>query len=71
MLLQEMLSSMRRANEILFEDSLFSSEQVRFYQEMFDQQLTLELGASGTLGIAEQFVRNASAGLLATNSSRP
>ncbi len=70
MLLQEMLSSMRRANEILFEDSLFSSEQVRFYQEMFDQQLTLELGASGTLGIAEQFVRNASAELLTSSSGQ-
>ena len=64
MLLQEMLSSMRRANDILFEDSFFSSEQVKFYQEMFDQQLTLEMGASGTLGIADQFVRNVSNELL-------
>lgn len=61
MLLKQMLKSMREVNEVLFEDSYFNPQQVRFYQSMLDDQMTLSLGQSGALGIAEQFTRNVGA----------
>lgn len=34
------------------QDSLFNSNQMEVYQEMFDKQLALDLSASGGLGLA-------------------
>lgn len=48
-----MLKSMRDAT---IESDLFSSNQMDTYQQMFDQQLSLDLSRSGGLGLAEILV---------------
>ncbi|MDX1695656.1 MAG: flagellar assembly peptidoglycan hydrolase FlgJ [Ketobacteraceae bacterium] len=53
MFLNMMLSSMREANQILSEDSLVSSKEVRFYQQMLDQQLSSTLSEGRGMGLAE------------------
>jgi peptidoglycan hydrolase FlgJ len=49
-----MLKQMRDAN---LGDGLFDSEQSRFYQDMMDQQLSLNLSEKRIFGIAESIVR--------------
>jgi peptidoglycan hydrolase FlgJ len=49
-----MLSSMRQAS---FGDPLFGSDQTKFYQGMFDDQLSLELTKGRGLGLADLLVR--------------
>jgi flagellar protein FlgJ len=49
-----MLKSMRSATE---GDPLFGSDQADFYQDMFDQQLAVELGKGRGLGLADMLVR--------------
>src|SRR5262245_2761163 len=49
-----MLKSMRSATE---GDPLFGSDQADFYQDMFDQQLAVELGKGKGLGLADMLVR--------------
>ena len=48
--LQMMLKSMRQASETT-DDA--ESDQTRFYQEMFDKQIALDLSDKGVIGIAE------------------
>ena len=50
MFVSMMMKSMRDA---LPGDSLFSSNQMETYQEMFDQQLAVDLSNKGGLGLAE------------------
>ncbi len=52
--IQMMLKSMRQT---LAGDGLFDSEQVRFFQGMFDQQVSLDLAQRGGLGLAEVLYR--------------
>ena len=52
-----MLKSMRQASDVLAEDSPFNSGDVKFYQEMFDQQLTLDLSKRDSIGLADIIVR--------------
>lgn len=53
MFMNMMMSSMRQANAVFTEDSMFSSPEMDFYQGMYDNQMALELtgtsngGASG------------------------
>jgi flagellar protein FlgJ len=49
-----MLKSMRSASA---GDPLFGSDQADFYQDMFDQQLALELGKGRGLGLADMLMR--------------
>jgi peptidoglycan hydrolase FlgJ len=49
-----MLKSMRDATP---EDSLFGSDQQDFYQDMFDQQLSMQLSKGKGLGLADMLVR--------------
>ncbi len=49
-----LLKSMRSATE---GDPLFGSDQADFYQDMFDQQLAVELGKGKGLGLADMLVR--------------
>lgn len=44
-----MMKAMRSATPT---DSLFNSDQMEVYQEMFDKQLALDLSAKGGLGLA-------------------
>ena len=55
-----MLKSMRQANDVLAADSPFNSNDVKFYQEMFDQQLTLDLSRKDSIGLADIIVKQLS-----------
>ena len=53
-----LLKSMRKAQEALADkDSPFNSQQVKFYRDMHDQQLSVDLASGGTLGLADIIVR--------------
>jgi flagellar protein FlgJ len=54
---QMMLKSMRDANKPFSEGSMFSSQQGDFYQDMFDDQISMELSKGKGLGLADVLVR--------------
>ncbi|MDF2154951.1 flagellar assembly peptidoglycan hydrolase FlgJ [Vibrio sp. CAU 1672] len=56
-----MLKSMREANEG-FESNLMNSQNEKFYRQMLDEQMTSELSASGSLGLADMIVAQLTAG---------
>ncbi|MFV0448956.1 MAG: flagellar assembly peptidoglycan hydrolase FlgJ [Vibrio sp.] len=56
-----MLKSMRDANSG-FKSELFNSQNEDFYRQMLDEQMTSELSASGSLGLADMIVAQLSAG---------
>ena len=49
-----MMKSMRSAS---FGDSLFDSESAKFYRDMYDDQLSLELSKNGGVGLADVLVK--------------
>ena len=49
-----MLKSMRDAN---FGDSLFESDETKFYQDLFDKQISLNMSQGKGLGVADMLVR--------------
>lgn len=52
--IQMMLKSMRKAEDVLVDkDSPFNSEQVKFYRDMHDQQLAMDMAAKGSMGLAK------------------
>lgn len=55
-----MLKSMRQASDVLATDSPFNSGDVKFYQEMYDQQMTLDLSKKGSIGLADIIVKQLS-----------
>jgi|GEM_PF-1571010 len=56
--LQMVLKNMRAASDALAdEDSLVSSQQQRFYRDMYDGQLSMALAKHGGVGIKEAMVR--------------
>jgi len=55
--MQMLMKSMRKAQDVLESDSPFNSESSKFYRDMHDQQLSLELSSNGSLGLAELIVR--------------
>jgi flagellar protein FlgJ len=55
--MQMVLKSMRKAEDVLASDSPFNTETTKFYREMHDQQLAVELSNSGSLGLAPLIVR--------------
>lgn len=55
--MQMLLKSMRSAQEVLESDSPFNSQSTKFYRDMHDQQLALEMSDQGTLGLAELIER--------------
>jgi Rod binding domain-containing protein len=59
-----MMKSMRDA---LPKDGLFASSQMETYQEMFDQQLSLDLASNGGLGLASVIERQMSRTLAPDN----
>ncbi|MCJ8339797.1 MAG: flagellar assembly peptidoglycan hydrolase FlgJ [Pseudomonadales bacterium] len=59
--LSQMLKSMRDANEsFVDEDSVFSGGDVRFYQDMMDQQMTMEMAQGKGIGLTDVLVRQLS-----------
>lgn len=58
---QMLFKSMRKANEAFEdEDSPFNESSVKFYRDMHDQQLSMELSQSGALGLADIIVQQLS-----------
>jgi len=55
--MQMLLKSMRKAQEVLESDSPLNSESTKFYRDMHDQQMSLELSNNGSLGLSELIVR--------------
>lgn len=52
--IQMMLKSMRKAEDVMVDkDSPFNSEQIKFYRDMHDQQLAVDLASKGSLGLAK------------------
>ncbi len=63
-----MLKSMRAAH---FGDSLTSSDEVEFYQGMFDQQLSLQMSKGKGMGLADMLVQQLARSGLAAKSDDP
>lgn len=55
--MQMLMKSMRSAQDVLESDSPFNSESTKFYRDMHDQQMSLELSSNGSLGLSELIVR--------------
>ncbi|MDQ2077342.1 flagellar assembly peptidoglycan hydrolase FlgJ [Marinimicrobium sp. ABcell2] len=53
MFIHQMLKNMRAANEVFGQDNFLNSSETQFHQEMFDQQLSLEMTAGRGLGLAD------------------
>jgi flagellar protein FlgJ len=60
---QMLLKSMRDANKSFGEDSLFGSDQGDMYQDMFDDQIAMQLSKGKGLGLADMLVRQLQGGL--------
>jgi len=60
--MQMLLKSMRQAEAVLESDSPFNSQSTKFYREMHDQQLAIEMSSNGTLGLAELIERQLGGG---------
>jgi flagellar protein FlgJ len=60
--MQMMLKSMRQANDVLSSDSPFNTQSTKFYRDMHDQQMALELSSNGSLGLSEMIVRQLGGG---------
>ncbi|MGH8238605.1 MAG: glucosaminidase domain-containing protein [Steroidobacteraceae bacterium] len=54
---QMLLKSMREANKSFGEDSLFGSDQGDMYQDMFDDQMALQLSKGKGLGLADMLIK--------------
>lgn len=57
LLVHQMLKSMRSANDVWAKDGMFNSSRVSFYQQMLDDQFSVELTKNGGLGFAETIER--------------
>ena len=57
-----LLKSMRKAQDVLESDSPFNSESTKFYRDMHDQQMAVELSSNGTLGLSDLIVRQLGGG---------
>ena len=57
---QMLMKSMRDANEVFKSDSPFNTQYTAFYEQMRDQQLSIDLSDKGTLGIADLMVEQLS-----------
>jgi len=58
--LSMMLKSMRDANAVLSKDNFLNSTQVQFFEEMRDEQLSLEMAHEGGIGLADVLVKQLS-----------
>lgn len=60
--MQMLLKSMRKAEDVLASDSPFNSQTTKFYRDMQDQQMALDMSNKGTLGLADLIVRQLGGG---------
>jgi flagellar protein FlgJ len=56
-LMQTMLKTMREANAVFEEGSMFNSSEMNFHRDMLDNQLSLNLSTGRGFGIADALVR--------------
>jgi flagellar protein FlgJ len=66
---QMLLKSMREANKSFGEDSLFGSDQGEMYQDMFDDQIAMQLSKGKGLGLADMLVRQLQGGVQGTEKT--
>jgi flagellar protein FlgJ len=57
MFVQQMLKSMRDANEVFGEGNYFDSQTTDFHRDMLDQQMVLNLTSGRGIGIADHFYK--------------
>ncbi len=60
MFVNMMMKSMREANAVFEKDSMFDSEESKFYRDMLDQQRAVTLSTGRGIGIAEAMYRQLS-----------
>ena len=60
---QMLLKSMREANKSFGGDSLFGSDQADMYQDMFDDQIAMQMSKGKGLGLADMLVRQLQGGV--------
>ncbi|MGP4842582.1 flagellar assembly peptidoglycan hydrolase FlgJ [Marinobacter sp. 1Y8] len=58
--LSEMVKSMRKVNDVFAEGNYLNTNQSKFYQDMFDNQLTLSVSENQGFGLAEVLERQMS-----------
>lgn len=66
-----MMKSMRDANEAFRDEAMGNSNEMQFYEQMFDQQLGLSLAQGGGIGIADALVRQLKQGSGAESAVEP
>ncbi|MGL5358468.1 MAG: glucosaminidase domain-containing protein [Shewanella sp.] len=57
---QMLMKSMREANAVFESDSPMNSQTTKFYEQMHDQQMSVELSSKGVLGLADVMVQQLS-----------
>ncbi len=57
MFISMLMKNMRAANDVFSEGNMFDTQEVKFYRDMHDNQLSLTLAHSGGFGIAEAMYR--------------
>lgn len=57
MFVQQMLKTMREANEAFGEGNYFDSQSTKFHRDMLDQQMVLNLTSGAGIGIADHFYK--------------
>ncbi len=60
LMINMMLKSMRDANAVFEEGSLFNSNETKFFREMFDNQISVEMAEGRGIGLTEVLVRQLS-----------
>ena len=66
---QMLLKSMREANKSFGGDSLFGSDQADMYQDMFDDQIAMQMSKGKGLGLADMLVRQLQGGVAGTEQT--
>lgn len=58
--MSQLLTSMRKANEVFGSDNPLNTQYTKFYEDMHDQQLSSDLAKNGSLGLADLIVQQLS-----------
>jgi len=66
-----LIKSMRQTNEAFETDSPFNNKNTKFYTDMQDQQLALDISRHGSLGLADALVRQLDPSAIAAPKSVP
>lgn len=69
MFLQQVMKSMRDANEVFNQDNPFSSNEEKFHQDMLDQQLIVNMTSGEGMGLAKSLYAQLTKGLVPSNKS--